>query len=134
MVASTEATAIKGFNRREKYLNERNAYLRLRQCKLTQVGPFRIPTLIRFDDDLEIIEMTIVQPPFLLDFASAYIDCKPPYSYEELELWHEGKEEDFGKDRWEVVTEAISILKGRAKIWLADVHAGNVRFENDTTE
>jgi len=41
---------------------------------VTHFQGFAVPRLLRFDPSLHVIEMTIVQPPFLLDFAAARVD------------------------------------------------------------
>jgi len=42
---------------------------------------------VRFADDLLAIEMTIVTPPFILDFAGAYLDPAPDFP---LKFWRNG--------------------------------------------
>ena len=54
------------------YRRELRAYQILRQRDIDELNGFQIPRLIRQDEPLRAIEMTIVRPPFLLDFASAY--------------------------------------------------------------
>ena len=48
----------------------------------------RVPRLLQFDDDLWVIEMTIVSRPFVLDFAGAYLDMPPDFSDEVMADWH----------------------------------------------
>ncbi|MCC7424900.1 MAG: hypothetical protein IT428_31905 [Planctomycetaceae bacterium] len=122
---------MKAFERQPHYETEREAYRRIRKARLQKAGPFNIPELVRFDDDLWIIEMTVVNPPFMLDFAGAYIDRRHPFDDETMEAMHEAGEEVYGKERWEIVQEALSTLFGKTGIRLIDVHPGNVRFEND---
>ena len=43
-----------------------------------------------------VIEMTVVTPPFLLDFAGAYLDWPPEFSSEATEYWLHEKQEQFG--------------------------------------
>jgi hypothetical protein len=64
-----EQSAIKAFNAREFYFRERAAYERLREAGVSEVLGFHVPQLIRLDNDLHVIEMTIVTRPFVLDFA-----------------------------------------------------------------
>jgi hypothetical protein len=40
---------------------------------------FNVPQLIGFDDELHVIEMTVVKRPFVLDFAAAYLDVRPEF-------------------------------------------------------
>lgn len=122
-------TAIKGFRFRESYVRERNAYQRLLERGVTHVDPFDIPVLINVDDELAVLEMTIVSPPFILDFSGAYIDRRPPFDDEALLEWYSEKEEMFGA-RWEIVDSALSKLK-RHGVYLSDIHPRNVMFGDD---
>src|SRR4051812_48096658 len=68
------ATAIKVFTYREKFDRELAAYQRLREHDVFDVLGFAVPRLTRGDSDLLVIEMTLVKPPFLLDFAQSTLD------------------------------------------------------------
>ena len=80
--ASDKRSAVKLHEREESYSRERDVYIRLRDCGVTKAWIFNIPSLIDYDDTCRIIEMSIVFPPFLLDFASAYLDERPDFSEE----------------------------------------------------
>ena len=67
--------AIKVHRFPEAYLREKQAYERLREADVSAVLGFRVPQLIGCDDELRVIEMTIVARPFVLDFAAAYLVC-----------------------------------------------------------
>jgi hypothetical protein len=73
--------------------------------------------------------MTIVSPPFILDFAGAYLDKRPPFDDEQLQEWEEQKMEQF-EDRWPIVRSALSFFKGHG-IYLNDVKPGNVTFGDE---
>lgn len=79
------------------------------------------------DDARLIIEMTLVKPPFLLDFASAILDRAPDFSDEAMELWNEEKAEMFGA-RWNEVRHLLRVLKDVHGIHLTDVRIGNIAF------
>ena len=49
-------------------------YQRLREKQTTRILGFNVPQLLRIDEEFRAIEMTIVRPPFLLDFADARLD------------------------------------------------------------
>jgi hypothetical protein len=72
--------------------------------------------------------MQIVTPPYVLDFASAYLDCEPPYadSSEILAAWEGAKQEQF-EDQWPRVKKMMAEFR-RFGIHLADVKPGNVVF------
>ena len=71
--------------------------------------------------------MTIVQPPFVLDFASAYLDdAAPVFPEYVMTEWLAQKQEEFGP-HW---LHAAVVLAGLRKhgIHMTDVHPGNITF------
>ena len=70
----------------EPYLRERAVYERLRDAGVSEILGFNVPQLIRFDDELRIIEMSIVARPFVLDFAGAWLDTPPDFPEETWDL------------------------------------------------
>ena len=68
-----------------------------------------VPQLLRIDQEFRAIEMTIVRPPFLLDFADALLDEPPDFSEDVLRQWEEDKAEIFG-ERWPEVTRILAAL------------------------
>jgi hypothetical protein len=81
------------------------------------------------DDQLLIIEMTIVEKPFLLDFGGAYLDRAPDFPENVWEEWRQQKEEQFGRN-WQVVEGILMILRTYG-IHLIDVHPRNIAFLED---
>ena len=103
-----------------------DVYLRLRTRGIDQVAGHTVPSLIRHDDTLGIIEMSIVEPPFVLDFASAQLDQPYDFPPEILAEWYESKRRDFGAN-W---GRAVAVLREleRMGIYMVDVHPGNIGF------
>src|SRR5205823_2806439 len=66
-------TAIKVFDRQIEYEREWNVYTRLVEFEIASINEFRVPQLFAWDDGLQVIEISVVQPPFVLDFAGAYL-------------------------------------------------------------
>lgn len=58
------ATAIKVFDRERNYLNEIECYEILESHEVSEIKGFTIPKLIGFYDELWIIELSIVAPPY----------------------------------------------------------------------
>ena len=87
--------AVKFHHRETAYYRELSVYYRLQDLNITHVAGHRIPIMTGSDDDLLAIEMTIVSPPFCLDFGGAYLDRPPDYSAEVWEDWREMKSEAF---------------------------------------
>jgi hypothetical protein len=84
---SSSATAIKVFTYQEKFLSELAVYRRLKQHDVIEIQGFAVPRLVGFDPDLLVIEMTTVQPPYLLDFAQAKLDEPFEFSEDDEEEW-----------------------------------------------
>ena len=83
--------------------------------------------MLNSDDELLVIEMTIASPPFVIDFAGAYLDIPPDYPDEVLAEWEEEKPPAV---RHKLVK--VCGFLGRLEsfgIYLADVTTNNIRFE-----
>lgn len=110
-----------------QYECERDVYLRFQEGSVTKIREFVVPRLIEYDDQLLAIEMTIVLPPYILDFAKCYIDAPPDFSAEVLTEKRRESEEMFGDD-WRQVKLALAQLEGMG-IWYADPSLRNIQFE-----
>lgn len=100
-------------------------YFRLSEHNVDSVHGFRVPQLLDLDDELGVIEMTIVRPPFVLDFATAALDSPPDFPEEVLADWYAEKREQFGED-WPKAAAVVRALE-RLGIFMLDVHPGNIR-------
>ncbi|MBL8800016.1 MAG: hypothetical protein JNM56_39400 [Planctomycetia bacterium] len=119
-------SAIKVHRRELEYQRERDVYIRLRERGVATIRSCEVPQLLRHDDDLWIIEMTLVKRPFVLDFAGAYLDKAPDFSDEVWADWQTEKREQFGR-RWPEVQAVLRALEGYG-IKMLDVNPGNVSF------
>ena len=117
-------TAIKVFRYENLYRRERDVYLRLLEHDVFEVCGCRIPQLVDIDDTLAIIEMEIVEPPFVLDFAGAYLDQLPDFPEDVMQDWLDAKEEQF-EDDWPLVQSIMATLSSYG-VHLADVKPGNI--------
>ncbi len=112
-----------------RYRREVHAYRVL--AGIDVVAGHMIPQLIDCDDALLAIEMTVVEPPFVLDFASAYAIAEAPeFPPEIMEEWLEEKQEQFGA-LWPRAAAVIRALERDHGLRLTDVHPGNIRFAPD---
>jgi len=118
--------AIKAHRYAETYLREKLAYERLRDAEISTVLEFNVPQLTGFDDELRVIEMTIVERPFALDFAAAYLDRSPEFSDDVWAVWEEEKREQF-EAHWPTVQDILSAFRGIG-IYLLDVSPANIAF------
>lgn len=71
--------------------------------------------------------MTIVERPFVLDFAGAYLDTRPQFPEDVWKEWEAEKREQF-EDRWPVVERVLEAFE-ELGIYLLDVSPGNIGFE-----
>ncbi|HEX6983967.1 MAG TPA: hypothetical protein VF170_01260 [Planctomycetaceae bacterium] len=128
--ATNYQTAIKALRHRELYERERNVYWRLRNYEVDQVLGFAVPRLVAWDDKLWVIELEIVSPPFVLDFAGAALDEPPQWPAEKRAEWEAEKMEQF-EDKWPTVRQLIAAFRCWG-IYLADVKPGNVAFPDES--
>ncbi len=97
------------------YRRGKHVYERLRELNVTTVLGFNVPQLLGCDDDLRVLEMTIVKRPFVLDFAGAYLDTRPEFPADVWADWEADLREKFGA-RWPAVRrvlDAFEEAKGR---------------------
>lgn len=123
-----DATAVKVFHRPDMFARELAVYQRLVEHAVSAVYGHSVPQLIDWDDELLVIEMTVVGKPYLLDFANAHLDEAPEFPDEVIEQWHEEGIERFGAARWERVQLVIATLRGQCGVIFHDVNPGNIAF------
>jgi hypothetical protein len=119
-------SAIKAHRAPEFFLRERAVYELLSRAGVTEVLGFHVPQFICADEELQVIEMTIVTRPFVLDFAGAYVGGRPEFSEEIWAAWEAEKREQFGS-RWRTVQTVIGALEGLG-VHLLDVSPTNIAF------
>ncbi len=123
---SAQKSAIKALERLRNYTAERDSYQRLLVADVTQIDGLSVPRLIDFDDELLIIEIGIVKPPYLLDFGKAHLDHPPDFSSETMAEWEEQLVELFGDD----VPRVKSLLRRLTQfgIYYYDAKPANIRL------
>ena len=114
-------SAVKGFRCHALFERQRDVY-RVRTCS--------VPSLIDLDDELGVIEIGIVQPPFALDFAAARLSEPHDFPEEVREEWRREKAKQFETD-WPEVRLVIAAFE-RYGIFLGDVHPGNICLRNES--
>ena len=121
-------TAVKFFAENAVYARERRAYEILRKLNIETIGQHSVPQLLLTDDELLAIELSIVKPPFFLDFASAYHPADvPDFPDDVWENWFTEKQEEFG-DRWPQVQFLMNEFERLTGLILLDVNPGNIKF------
>ena len=127
MVWSTDQQSVLKVHGSERlyYERERDIYLRLREHEVRKMLEFHVPQMWAFDDELMTIEIAIVQPPFVIDFAGAYLDEAPDFSPEVWAEWEAEKREQFGEN-WSKAKAAVAAFR-RFGVYLSDVSPSNIR-------
>jgi hypothetical protein len=128
VMQSTRRTAVKFFDRAARYVRELEVYRVLESKGIHSVAGHNVPEFLSADDDLLALEISIVQRPFILDFAGARKpDEVPDFESLTLQEHHQRLEEMFGS-RWTdalQVADAFRIITG---FTLLDIHPGNIAF------
>jgi hypothetical protein len=117
-------SAVKAHQRETEYLRERDVYLRLLEGDVTRIRGCEVPQFIDCDDALLVLEMTIVKPPYVLDFGGAYLDQPVEFSEEVMADWRAEKIEQF-EERWPEVERILAVLQTYG-IFMIDVHPNNI--------
>lgn len=113
IVLGTDAgTAIKSLNNSELYRNELAVYLFMREKRIFSLSGFTIPKLVNYELENCIIEMTVVSPPYVVDFAGARLTRPEPFPEEIIEYWKRQKREEFGED-WPQVKHLLFAFESR---------------------
>lgn len=119
-------TALKIHSSAEPYRRECEVYERLLDLGVRKLLGFHVPQLLLRDDALLALGMTIVPPPFVLDFAGAWLDWPPEFSDE---VWAERREKwasEFGDD-WPKAQGILAELE-ELHIYMLDPSPSNIRF------
>lgn len=119
--------AMKAFEREASYRTELAVYRRLAEHRVEEVCGHNVPQLLGHDDELWVIEMSIVQPPYVLDFAKAALDAAPDFPEEAWAEQRRSWAERFG-DHWPAVLAIMAAMRRRYGIFLLDPSPTNVAF------
>jgi len=127
---TSQRSAVKFLNDDELYRRELRAYDILRLFKISDINGFQIPQLLRNDDELRAIEMTVVQPPFILDFASAYTRQEYKRFAFTQEVLDEREQHwlEIFEDRWPIVRQLRDEFERHTGLILLDLSLNNIRF------
>lgn len=125
---SDRLTAVKFFDRAERFKRELEVYRILQAKGIEEIAGHHVPGLLDADEGLLAIEMTIVERPFLLDFAGAKLPAEvPDFEAHVFEEHYEALRERFG-DRWTDALHVAAMFKTLTGFELFDMHPGNIAF------
>lgn len=121
--ATRRQSALKVFERDNNFNRELECYHILAENCCSKIDVFQVPELLSFDRELKVIEMTIVSPPFLLDFGKCHFE-RPDFSKEVMEDHYEQIKDHFGENI-QHVHNAIYDLE-QLGIYYWDARPGNI--------
>ena len=126
-------SAVKVLRDQKNYLPELLCYQRLAELGVEKIDGLAVPRLVGSDDKLLVVEMEIVEPPYLLDFGKAYIDQPSPFTQEELAAYNASLAQYFRKEDIPRVRKICRILAGYGIEYL-DARPDNIRLRSDKEE
>ena len=130
MLRSDRFTAVKFFDRSERFARELEVYQVLRAKGINEVAGHNVPELRDSDEALLALEMTIVERPFVLDFAGAKLPEEvPDFEPHVLEEHVEHLQELFG-DQWADALHVAEMFRQATGFTLLDIHPGNIAFRD----
>jgi len=129
---SDRFTAVKFFDRADRFSRELEVYhvinAELHQKGIHVVAGHNVPELMVEDRTLLAIEMTIVERPFVLDFAGAKRPEEvPDFEQHVLDDYIEHLKELFDS-RWTDAIHVAEMFRQASGFVLLDVHPGNIAF------
>jgi hypothetical protein len=125
---SSAMTAVKFFDREDRFNREAQVYSVLWDKNIRIVSGHNIPRLINIFSNLMVLEMTIVQQPFILDFAGAKLPHEVPDFTEEIVEEHHGHLRELFGDRWSDALHVAEMFRLATGFTLLDIHPGNIAF------
>ena len=120
---TNRGSVVKVFRHSNLFDRELAVYQRLSRLGLQKLQGFTIPQLLDQDRETWVLELSLVSPPFVLDFAAASLG-KAPSEMASPE-WLAEKQRMFGRD-WPDVQRLLDGLRLYG-IHFPDVHLGNIR-------
>ena len=128
---TNRGTAVKFLHINEYFQRELRAYQALNELEVNHISGFNFPKMLNFDDLLWAIEMTIVKPPFIVDFVSAYTDEEIEHLGFDDEVIAEREAfwiERFG-ELWAKVSQIRDEFHRLTGLMLLDLSHNNIRFK-----
>jgi hypothetical protein len=125
--ASFCTEAVKIHKNIESFNKELAAYQRLYDHRVQSFMGFAIPTLMTYSSKLQVLEISIVKPPCMLDFAAATVDKPNDFSDEAMEIWWADVADAFGDD-FGVAADVFWAMKEEHGIFYWDLKPRNLQF------
>jgi hypothetical protein len=127
--STAQGTAIKIFDREASFQTELKVYRRLRRFGVEVICGLNVPQLVNWHLELQIIEMSLVRPPYILDFAKATVGKRIRFDRMVVREWHRRVRSDFGS-RWRDAMNVYDYMARHFHIYLLDLNPRNLRFHD----
>lgn len=128
VLRSDRLTAVKFFDRAQRFERELEVYRVLTVKGIHDIASHAVPELIDADVDLLAIEMSIVERPYLLDFAGAKRQDEVPDFEQHVIDEHLERLRELFEDRWAEAIHVAEVFRQRTGFVLLDIHPGNIAF------
>jgi len=128
VLRSDRLTAVKFFDRLDRLEREHEIYRILHGRGIHQIAGHAVPELMDVDEELRGIEMSIVDRPFLLDFAGAKRPEEVPDFEPHVIEEHENHLRELFGDRWTDALAVAEAFRRATGFVLLDIHPGNIAF------
>lgn len=116
---------LKVFRHASQYVQEQSVYRHLQERNVRKLQGFRIPDVVDVDDELWVLGLTFVRPPYILDFAAATLGSQPAGFDPDNTEWLAEQSRKFGRD-WPDVKRLLDALR-QYGVHYTDVHTQNIR-------
>ena len=98
-------------------------YRRLAETNTHRLKGFTLPRMLHYDEDLLIVELSFVRPPYILDFGAARVSPRPPdFDLDRIEAEFARQH---GRD-WPDIRRLLEALM-QLGIYYSDAHDQNIR-------
>lgn len=121
---------MKFFDRVDRFSRELEVYHVLRTKRIHLIDGDNVPELIRSEEDLRVIEMSIVERPFILDFAGAIRSREVPDFEQHVIEEHIEHIRDLFGNRWADALHVAEVFRQTTGFVLLDIHPGNIAFSD----
>jgi hypothetical protein len=128
VLQSNRRTAVKFFDQTARFYRELEVYQTLRAKGIRSIAEHNVPALILEDGELKAIEMSVVQRPFVLDFAGAKLPYEVPDFGDEIMAEHHAHLRELFDDRWTEALHVAEMFRLATGYMLLDIHPGNIAF------
>jgi hypothetical protein len=130
VMRSDRPTAVKFFDRYDRFCRELEVYQILDAKGIRWIAGHNVPRLVGADESLRVIEMSIVDRPFVLDFAGAKAPEEIPDFEEHVIEEHLAHMRELFGDRWADALHVAEMFRQATGFTLLDIHPGNIAFED----